>query len=310
MRKARSLLLAAVLAAASVTLAGEGPAAEAKKAAPPPIPLHTIEGTSGVFITPTAYFANLPEDGGIWGKPSFAFSAVKLGEKNLLATTVTTNLFKRVEFGYSFMRLHLGDWAHDVRAATTLRPQNHVEMHTLSARYMLVREGEWGKAWVPAITAGLSWKHNDSIMDINRDLAGTCKLIGVRDDDGFDFTLTASKMITGVLPNPLILSAGLRSTEAAQIGLLGFTHDRDIVFEGSAVYFLTSRVLLAAEYRQKPDNLKRIPGLVGNEDDWWTLAAAYIVNDHCTAALGYGHFGTILNHDENASWALQLKWEF
>jgi len=310
MRKQQWLLWAAALVIASGAWAGEGEPAAAKKPAPPPIPLHTIEGVSGVFITPTAYFANLPEDGGIWGKPALAFSGVTMGEKNLLVSTLTTNVFGRVELGYSFMRLHLGDWAHDVRAATTLDTQNHVNLHTLSARYMLVREGEWDTAWVPAVTAGLSWKHNDSIMAIDRDLAGTCKAIGVRDDDGFDFTLTASKMITGVLPNALILSAGLRSTEAAQIGLLGFTRDRDIVFEGSAVYFLTNRVLLAAEYRQKPDNLKRIPGLVGNEDDWWTLAAAYIVNDRCTAALGYGHFGTILNHDENASWALQFKWEF
>jgi len=308
MRSAHLVVCLALLLAASAAFAGEGAAVEPKPA-PPPIPLHMIEGVSGVFITPTAYFANLPEDGGIWGKPALAFSGVKLGEKNLLVSTITTNVFGRIEFGYSFMRLHLGDWAHDVRAATTLGTQNHVNLHTLSARYMLVREGE-GAPYVPAIAAGVSWKHNDSIMDINRDLAGTCKRLGLRDDDGFDFTLTASKMITGVLPSPLILSAGLRSTQAGQIGLLGFSSDRDIVFEGSAVYFLTSRLLLAAEYRQKPDTRKRIRGLVGDEEDWWTLATAYIVNDHCTVALGYGHFGTILNHDENTSWALQAKWEF
>jgi len=319
MRKGQSLLWAVALTAASVAWAGEGQPAEEKKpdrsparGTPPPIPLHTIEGVSGVFITPTAYFANLPEDDGWWGKPSVAESFVDLShDRNLSATTITTNFFRRFELGYSFIRLHLGDWPDDIQTITGAHTKSNVRLNTLNARAMLIREGEWDTSWVPAVTAGVAYKHNNSIWQINDDLHGACKsVLGVKDDDGWEATLTASKMFVGILPRPFILSAGLRNTDAAQIGLLGFSGDRRTLFEGSAVFFVTDRLLLAGEYRQKPDDLGRVPTGVGKEDDWWTLAAAYIVNDHLTAALGYGHFGNILNHDENAGWAVQLKWEF
>jgi len=36
----------------------------------PPLPTHQVEGNSGVFITPTAYFANPAEPNELVGKPS------------------------------------------------------------------------------------------------------------------------------------------------------------------------------------------------------------------------------------------------
>jgi len=283
---------------------------EAKKAAPHPLPLHTIEGTSGIFLTDTAYFANTPAGDGWFGLPSAAVSGVRLGHKFLQAYTVTANVFKRVELGYSYMHLGLGDWPSDVRRATGLHPETSTRLHTLSARAMVVKEGSFGSPWTPAITAGLRYKHNASVSDIDDDLNGTCQAIGVRDDDGWEPTLTASKMFKGILPKPFILSAGLRRTKATHIGLCGFSDDYHTVLEGSAVFFVTDRLLLGAEYREKPDELNRIPGLVGKEDDWWDIVFCYIVNDHLTVSGGYAHLGKVLNHDENASWALQLKWEF
>jgi len=316
MRTETSTVWVTALAFALCTAAFAGEAAAPAEPAPkpaegPPIPLHSIEGVSGVFITNCAYFANMPAGDAWFGKPSVALSGVHMGHKSLYTTTVTTNFFKRVELGYSFMHLELGDWDNDVEAAVPgVSVRDNVQMHTLSARLVILRDSEGGMPWVPALTAGVHYKNNTGIWDINRNLGGVCNAAGVRDNDGFDFTLTASKLIAGVLPRPFILSAGLRSTEAAQIGLVGFTGDRDICFEGNAVFFVTDRLLLAAEYRQKPDNLGRVGRLCGPEHDWWTLAAAYVVNNNCTVAAGYGHFGNILNHEENAAWALQAKWEF
>ncbi len=106
------------------------------------------------------------------------------------------------------------------------------------------------------------------------------------------------------------ISATSRSTEGAHLGLLGFTDDRDIVGEGSICALVTDRFLLAAEYRQKPDEYDAIPGLVGGEDDWWTLCVGYIVNDHLTIAGGYAHFGQVLNHAANCAWGVAVKYEF
>jgi hypothetical protein len=118
---------------------------------------------------------------------------------------------------------------------------------------------------------------------MNTDLAGTLRAIGITDNDGFDFTLYASKMITA-LPRPVIITAGLRSTKAAHIGLLGFTDERQVVAEGSVCVLITDRVIGAFEYRQKPNEYRKVPGLVEREDDWWTLCAGYVFNDHFTVA--------------------------
>jgi len=116
-------------------------------------------------------------------------------------------------------------------------------------------------------------------------------------------------MITG-LPRPVIVSLGLRSTEAAHIGLLGFTDERKLLPEGSVCLLARDNLVLAAEYRVKPNEYHDIPGLVEDEDDWWTLCAAYIVNSRLTIAGGYAHFGGVLNHPANKSWGVALKYEF
>jgi len=194
--------------------------------------------------------------------------------------------------------------------AARVHVPDSARLHTFGLRGMLIREGEWGLAWMPATTLGVRYKYNDTIWDIDRHLGGACRALGVKDNEGLDYTLTTSKMFAGILPKPFILSAGLRNTEAAQIGFLGFTGDRDTVFEASAVFFITDRILVGGEYRQKPDSLKRFGKLVGREDDWWDLCVGYIVNEHLTLCVGYAHLGRVLNHEENNAWAVQAKWEF
>ena len=48
----------------------------------------------------------------------------------------------------------------------------------------------------------------------------------------------------------------------------------------------------------------------GGMADWWTLDAAYVVSPHMTVAVGYGHFGGVLNHEANGVWGVTTKWEF
>jgi hypothetical protein len=50
--------------------------------------------------------------------------------------------------------------------------------------------------------------------------------------------------------------------------------------------------------------------LIQKSGDWWTLDAAYVVSPHLTVAVGYGHFGGVLNHDANGVWGVTTKWEF
>ncbi len=310
--------VAALLSA--MAFAGEAPVEKpaappeekpAAKPAAPPLPLHSIEGFSGVYLTETAYLANAPEGDSLLGKPCFAFSGVKIGKKDLQALTMTVNIGNRAEFGYSFQRLSLGDFGHDIRRATGLDlDHNSSLLHTIGMRVVLVREGEGGKPWIPAITAGIRFKKNTTIGDINDDLAGVPRLLGYKNDDSVDYTLVASKTIVGVLPKPFIVSVGLRNTEAIHGGFVGFAKERHTVFECHGIFFLTDRLVLAGEYRKMTNELKPLGRLVREPDDWWSLAFAYVINEHATATWGFARLGSVLNHNERCCPLVQLKWEF
>ena len=83
-----------------------------------------------------------------------------------------------------------------------------------------------------------------------------------------------------------------------------------VVFEGNVVVFVTGNFALAAEYKQQPRDYQAIGSLVRKEGDWWTIDAAYVVNKNLTLAVGYGHFGNVLNHTANGVWGITTKWEF
>jgi hypothetical protein len=277
----------------------------------PPLPLHGIEGMGGVFSTYTAYLVNPAQDGKIFGLPSVGFAYVSLGqERHLEALTITETLWDRLEIGYALDRFDLGDLPQDIERMTGINIDDHsVNMHNLNFRFQAVQESSFDLTWLPAITVGVHYKDNEDIGDIDNDLSGTLTGIGIDDDDGWDFTVYFTKMITA-LPRPLLVNAGLRSTKAAHLGLLGFTDDRKTLFEGNLVLFVTNRLGLAIEYRRKPDEYNEIPGLIKKEDDWGTLCFCYVGNDHMTFSGGYGHLGDVLNHEANSSWGLKAKWEF
>jgi hypothetical protein len=280
----------------------------------PPLPTHQVEGNSGVFITPVAYLANPAEPNHVFGLPSVSGTYAHLEENDFESFAVTENLWGRVELGYALERVGLGDWPDEVFAATGLRVQDDAYLHNFNARLMVIKEGSLGHAWMPAITLGAHLKWQQDLDDIDGQLGGTCTLLGADHDTGIEFTAMVTKMIKDVLPKPLIVSAGLRNGDAIQTGLLGFAGERQFSFEGSILYFLTDKLLIATEYRNKPDLMEpcTVAGreLVKSESDWWDIALAYVVNDHITVAGGYANFGNILNNREDNVWAVQVKYEF
>ncbi|MHC4170655.1 MAG: DUF3034 family protein [Planctomycetota bacterium] len=284
---------------------------------PPPLPLHGIEGMGGIFSTYSAYLVNPAGDDEIFGLPSIGFAYVYLDHgRHLAAPTITETLWGRLELGYSLNHLDLGDLPLDIYE-TTLQAtgtgvrvgEDSVNLHNFNARALLIKEGDFDQSWLPAVTFGVHYKFNSDIEAIDRDLGGLLSVIGIENNDGVEFTLYASKLIT-ILPRPVLVNLGLRSTKAAHIGLLGFGDEREFLFEGNVVVLATDRLAFAAEYRQKESEYTALGGLVEEEDDWWTLLAAYVVNEHLTFSGGYGHFGKVLNHKANGVWGIKAKWEF
>ena len=280
----------------------------------PPLPTHNVEGNSGVFITSTAYLVNPPEDGEIFGRPSFSTSFAAIGEKDFESFAITENILGRIELGYAFERIGLGDWPADVKTVSGLHVENNAFVHNFNTRYMIIEEGGFDRAWMPAVTLGAHFKWNEGLNDIDKQTGGLCGSLGADHDSGTEFTAVATRTIADWLPNPLIVSAGLRNGDAIHTGLIGFAGERRTTFEGSIIYFLTDKLLLAGEFRQKSDLLHQCSlggkHLIKAENDWWDICLAYVVDDHLTIAGGYANFGNVFNHREENVWAIQIKYEF
>ena len=282
----------------------------------PPLPLHQIEGNGGIFSTLSAYIVNPPRNNELLGRPSLGFAYVSLGhEVNLEALTLTESPWKRVELGYGWDRLGLGDLPSALHNALgSYNGPSEVELHNFNGRLQLLKEGEFDQKWIPALTFGTHYKYNDGIADVRsavKAAAGSDVLgnAGIAHNQGVDYTLYASKLFTQ-LPRPILIELGGRATDGVWNGLGGFTAHYSFLFEGNAVVFITKQLALAAEYREQPNDYKPVGDLVKKEGDWWTIDAAYVVNNHLTLAAGYGHFGNVLNHQANGVWGVTTKWEF
>jgi hypothetical protein len=280
----------------------------------PPLPFHSIEGYGGGAITPMAYLVNPGPKDTIFGLPAAAFSNVIAGSKGLQSFTISETILRRIEFSYAIERFGTGTLEDDIKNHTGVDIHNDaVYLHNWNVRANLLEENAFGLPFLPALTAGVQFKYNEDIADINHRLDGALGHIGYESPGGEDYTLTASKTIvdkTWTLGRPLILTGGLRNSDAAQLGFLGFGEQRHWTFEGSIAYMPTDWLLIAYEFRGKEDPYGEIRGLVGNEDNWNAIDVSWIINKHATLVVGYGAFGTVVNTQENDAFWIQFKYEF
>jgi hypothetical protein len=278
-----------------------------------PLPLTSIEGSTGILITSTAYMANPAEEGEFWGKPSVSATAIFGKNKDLQSYGITENILGKFEIGYAYERFGLGNWPSDVKKHAGAKVDKQLGMHNLNLRAMLVEEGK-DASWMPAVTFGTHFKWNESTAKLNRDTGGLLDNLGSDRNWGTEFTLVASKTVTDLLPRPVILTAGLRNGDAIHTGLFGFAGERATTFEGHAVFFLTDRLAFSAEYRQKSNLMDGFSAggkeLVKAENDWWTLCLTYVVDDSITMSAGYANLGNLGNSQEDNVWGIKMKYEF
>ena len=321
--KINTLLSTALAAAQILTLPFAAHAgSDAKQIQPPteekapPLPLHTIEGVGGIVITPVAYLVNPGPTGTTFGLPSTSVTYVKANTKNVESAAITETLFGRVELGYAASRFGVGNLVNDVKDVTGIGIDNHVVVHNFNARVLALPEGSFGLP-LPAVTLGAAYKYNEGIGDINKQLFGALNKIGFKRGDSVDFTLTATKAFPKVFGHPLLVTAGLRESEAEQLGYLGFGDNYRLTFEGNVAYGITNWLWLAGEFRGKANAYQQIANplqngryLIDREDNWWTVGTAFVLNPHATVTVGWGHFGPLLNTTENKGLAVQAKYEF
>jgi len=252
--------------------------------------ISSLEGTSGGGLATWATIAGMETARGIGA--SGHFTAVELPDFGWRSYGVALGIADRVELSYARQNFD----TRDAGAALGLGRGYTFNQDVLGAKVRLAGDTVYGAALMPQIAAGIEYKRN---LD-----GAVVGLLGARDDEGIDYTLSATKLL---LEHSLLINATARLTKANQLGLLGFggpDNGYQLQFEGSLGYQLSRRAVLGAEYRSKPDNL----GL--GEDEWIDLFAAYAITDNITLTAAYVDLGTIATFEEQRGALVQAQFAF
>jgi hypothetical protein len=198
------------------------------------------EGPTGVFVTPLAYTSASPAKG--LGQPSVAFHFLAAGPVigEYSTVSITEGFAKRFEVGYT------GE-IHATGSTAGLSPLWNGGFSIVHGKATLVPENAFKTKWAPAIAVGGIVRVNDN--NVGDGSAGQ----GTTNGDAY---IVATKLVTQTKKVPLLLSAGLRGTDASLWGLGGnapaFTGRAfgalGFVFTGPG----KSTIILASEVAQQP----------------------------------------------------------
>jgi hypothetical protein len=273
-----------------------------------PLPLYNVEGQGGTLLVPMAYLLNCGPPGTKVGMPTAGYTFVRAGTKTVQEVHLSQTFYRRMEVGYTMGTLDLGDFPPAVRRATGVDIGfQHVVVHNFNLRGMIIEESKY----VPAITAAVTFKYNPNIQEMDRRLGHAVRALGLARSNGTDFTLTATKtVIEPLFKRPLMLTGGIRFSQAAQLGYLGFGDAYRMTGEGSIVYLLTDWMAVAYEYRQKKNPYDTLGRLAGKEGAWQAVDFAFILTPHMTFAVGWLCAGNVANGRVDNGWGCQLKYEF
>lgn len=236
-------------------------------------PFVTLEGYGGIAFNPLAYVAAPTDEPGFKAgsvveiaKPRIGAFYANLNDKDIDWVTmgIATAINNRVEVSYGYELVALGG-------------AKNIHKSNIGAKVCALKENSFDQSWVPAVSVGSVFKQTTG------QVAGSEK-------NGFDIYLVASKTITQT-PVPLILSAGLLSTQGHVNGILGFDSKRKEIFFGNIDLIPLSWLALGFEYKQGPD--------YGNwkDADYWNVHAGYFVNKNLTLVAAYTNAGD--RHDRN-----------
>ncbi len=252
-----------------------------------------IDGSAGGGLASWALIAGSETRDGI-GATAHA-TVVALPDYDLLSAGAAVGLFDRLEVSYAHQRFDTGR----AGAALGLGRGFTFGQDIIGAKLRVAGDAVWDQDTIlPQISVGV--QHRIA----NR--SAVIRAVGGRRASDTDFYVAATKVL---LARGLVVDATLRFTRANQFGLLGYGGDRrakrTAQFEGSAGVLLTSRLLLGAEYRTKPDTLG-----FARENDSYDLFAAWALQRHVTATAAFVDLGDIATRPSQRGLFLSLKGGF
>lgn len=236
----------------------------------------TVEGAAGGGLATWSVIAGGETVDGIGARAHGAY--VSTPDFSLATGGVSVGLFNRVELSYARQAFDTGR----AGAALGLGRGFTFDQDVVGAKVRVAGDLVYDQdRWLPQIAVGAQYKSNDE--------PGVVRAVGARRDQGVDVYLAATKLF---LAQSLLVSGAVRATEANQFGILGFGGDRhggySAQFEGSAAWLLTRRLVVGAEVRTKPDDLR-----FARERDAYDLFAAYAFTKNLSLTLAYVDLGPI-----------------
>lgn len=249
-----------------------------------------LEGAAGGGLVPWAVLAGYgtrDEQGGT------AFvTRIESGDYNLNSFGAAYTFNNRVEFSLARNEFALGTLGRALGLSGAV-----IRQDVFGVKYRLA--GDLLYSELPQLAVGVQHKRN-------RDFA-VPHSVGARDDTGTDFYLGASKLVlAGWYGRHVLLHAGVRASRANEIGILGFGGDRNdayqALFEGSVGILLNRQLMVAAEYRQKPENLS-----FTREDDWADAFVAFFPNKRLALIAAYADLGTVASLPGQRAWYVSMQ---
>ncbi len=248
-----------------------------------------IEGSAGGGLVPWAVLSSYAVDDEI-GATAFA-TRVNVSDYTLDSYGIAATWHNRIELSLARNRFDLGTLGDALGM-----PGAAIRQDVFGAKLRLAGDVVYS-AW-PQVSLGVQRKHN---LDF-----AVPSAVGARRERGTDIYIAATKVfLAGALDYNLLLNATLRSTDANQLGILGFGGDRDgrrIVGEVSAALLFNPNLAIGAEYRQKPDNLG-----FAREDAFRDVFAAWFPNKHVAAVAAWVDLGSIATLNNQRGWYLSLQ---
>jgi hypothetical protein len=204
------------------------------------------EGETGVFVTPLAYTAGAE---GKIAEPVVGFHFFNAGPVigQFYEPSITVGLGKRFEVGYT------GD-IHVEGGNAVLSPLWHNSFNIFHGKAILFPENFHKQQWVPAISVGFMARtqvHNVGGAMMNENTSNG------------DVYLVATKTITQTKPIPIVLSGGVRGTNAELWGMGGNAPNWQARGFAAVAFVLkgpkSSTIAPAFELSQQPHHPDQLP---------------------------------------------------
>jgi hypothetical protein len=250
-----------------------------------------IEGAGGGGLVPWALISGYGTRDQV-GITAF-YTQADPSDFRLRSAGIAVGIHDRVEISLAQLRLGLGSTV----------PGQSIDQNMLGIKLKLLGDAVFDQdRWWPQVAIGAIYKHNEDMA--------VPRLLGAKRDADTDLYISATKVYFAALfGRNLLLNATVRATRANQLGLLGFGGDKNDRYQAmgefSAGVFLCDKVLLGAEYRQKPDNLSAF-----HEQDFHDFFIAFVPNKRISVTAAYADLGQIADKKDQEALYLSVQLAF